>query len=117
MEKRAITVNKSVSWVNGELVVSMLKMQNAVHTVDIPQQAVDRWWQTGSILSDVTGNPASVLLDYSTPTYWDCSIGAYLYFKLPTKGVHILAFAGKGTQAHVAYLTKIMLRKKKCRYS
>ena len=26
------------------------------------------------------------LLDYSTPTYRDCSIGAYLYSKLPSKG-------------------------------
>lgn len=27
-----------------------------------------------------------VLLDYSTPTYRDCSVGAYLYSKLPSKG-------------------------------
>lgn len=67
-----------------------------------------------------SGNPAGVLLgadggqgtlrvllDYSTPTYRDCSIGAYLYSKLPSKGVHTLVFAGKGSQAHAAYLTKM----------
>lgn len=48
-----------------------------------------------------------VLLDYSTPTYRDCSIGAYLYSKLPSKGIHTLVFAGNGSQAHAAYLTKM----------
>ena len=48
-----------------------------------------------------------VLLDYSTPTYRDCSIGAYLYSKLPSKGIHTLIFAGQETQTHAAYLTKM----------
>mgnify|MGYP002516024842 FL=1 len=48
-----------------------------------------------------------VLLDYSTPTYRDCSIGAYLYARLPSRGVHTLTFAERGTPAHVAYLTKM----------
>ena len=48
-----------------------------------------------------------VLLDYSTPTYRDCSIGAYLYSKLPSRGVHTLVFAGAAAQAHAAYLTKM----------
>lgn len=48
-----------------------------------------------------------VLLDYSTPIYRDCSIGAYLYSKLPSMGIHTLVFAGKGSQAHAAYLTKM----------
>ncbi len=41
VEKRTITVNKSVSRINGELVVSEPKTQNSVRTVAIPQQAVD----------------------------------------------------------------------------
>ena len=48
-----------------------------------------------------------VLLDYSTPAYRDCSIGAYLYSKLPAKGVHTLLFAEEGSQAHRAYLEKM----------
>lgn len=48
-----------------------------------------------------------VLLDYSTPIYRDCSIGAYLYSKLPSMGIHTLVFAGKVSQAHAAYLTKM----------
>ena len=66
------------------------------------------------------GDPAGVLLgtddgqgtldvklDYSTPTYRDCSIGAYLYGKLPSKGVRTLIFEGEETGAHAAYLTKM----------
>lgn len=66
------------------------------------------------------GDPAGVLLgkeegqgtlrvslDYSTPTYRDCSIGAYLYGKLPSLGVHTLVYAGEESQAHAAYLAKM----------
>ena len=49
----------------------------------------------------------TVLLDYSTPTYRDCSIGAYLYPKLPSRGIHTLVFGEGGSQAHAAYLTKM----------
>ena len=48
-----------------------------------------------------------VLLDYSTPTYRDCSIGAYLYARLPSKGFRTLVFTGEETPAHAAYLTKM----------
>ena len=48
-----------------------------------------------------------VQLDYSTPTYRDCSIGAYLYARLPEKGIHTLLFTGRASQAHTAYLTKM----------
>ena len=48
-----------------------------------------------------------VKLDYSTPTYRDCSIGASLYAKLPSKGVHTLVFEGEESKAHAAYLTKM----------
>lgn len=57
-----------------------------------------------------------VLLDYSTPTYRDCSIGAYLYSKLPSRGVNTLVFAGTETQAHAAYLTKIGFTKENGAY-
>lgn len=48
-----------------------------------------------------------VALDYSTPTYRDCSIGAYLYARLPSRGIHTLVFAGQGSRAHMAYLSKM----------
>lgn len=49
----------------------------------------------------------NVRLDYSTPTYRDCSIGAYLYAKLPSKGVHTLIFEGEESKVHAAYLIKM----------
>lgn len=48
-----------------------------------------------------------VLLDYSTPTYRDCSIGAYLYSRLPSRGINTLVFTGKASKAHIAYLAKM----------
>ena len=80
-----------------------------------PEQASDRVY-----IVCCCGNPAGVLLgtdlgqgtlrvmlDYSTPTYRDCSIGTYLYAKLPSLGVHTLVFAEQESQAHAAYLTKM----------
>lgn len=58
----------------------------------------------------------NVRLDYSTPTYRDCSIGAYLYTKLPSKGVHALVFEGEGSEAHAAYLTKMGFTKENGAY-
>lgn len=76
-----------------------------------------------------SGDPAGVLLgreegqgtlrvslDYSTPTYRDCSIGAYLYGKLPSLGVHALAYDGEESQAHAAYLTKMGFVKERGEY-
>lgn len=48
-----------------------------------------------------------VLLDYSTPTYRDCSIGAYLYANLGPRGVRTLVYAEQESQAHADYLTKM----------
>lgn len=48
-----------------------------------------------------------VALDYSVPAYRDCSVGAYLYSKLPAKGIHTLMYSEKGSESHRAYLTKM----------
>lgn len=66
------------------------------------------------------GNPAGILLgtqnadgilevalDYSTPAYRDCSIGTYLYSKLPSKGIRTLTYSGEESEKHVSYLTKM----------
>lgn len=57
--------------------------------------------------TEVGQGTLNVRLDYSTPTYRDCSIGTYLYGKLPSKGVHALIFEGEESKAHAAYLTKM----------
>lgn len=66
------------------------------------------------------GNPAGVLLgkkngygtidvvlDYSVPAYRDCSVGTYLYSKLPAKGISTLTYAEKESETHKDYLVKM----------
>lgn len=53
-----------------------------------------------------------VLLDYSTPTYRDCSIGAYLYANLASREIHTLVYAERESQAHADYLVKMGFVKK-----
>ena len=63
------------------------------------------------------GNPASVLLgkekgvidivlDYSIPTYCDCSVGTYLYSQLSTQGIRTLEYCLADTEEHIAYMKK-----------
>ena len=66
------------------------------------------------------GNPAGILLgqqdsdgamdvfiDYSVPTYRDCSVGGYLYQNLPGLGVSKLVSARPAADSHQAYLEKM----------
>ena len=63
------------------------------------------------------GDPAGVLLgrktedgvldislDYTTPTYRDCSVAKYLHDKLPAQGIHTLLTSQSKAKGHVAYL-------------
>ena len=85
----------------------------AVETVDRAYIVCCGGNPAGVLLGTDSGNGTlQVTLDYSTPTYRDCSIGSYLYAKLPAKGIHTLVFAGPESQAHTAYLTKMGFTKK-----
>ncbi len=46
-------------------------------------------------------------IDYSTPVYRDCSVGTFLYAKLPGHGVKKLQFAQRGAEEHMAYMSKM----------
>lgn len=48
-----------------------------------------------------------ILVDYAIPTYRDCSVGNYLYSKLPAMGMTSLEFGQTETEAHVAYMKKM----------
>lgn len=62
----------------------------------------------GMMLGKDLGNGVlDIVLDYSTPAYRDCSVGAYAYSKLQAKGVKKLQFAQAASEAHTAYLTKM----------
>ena len=47
-----------------------------------------------------------LFVDYSTPTYRDCSVGEYLYSQLKEKGIKELVYKGKEA-AHIEYLKKV----------
>lgn len=47
-----------------------------------------------------------ISVDYSTPTYRDCSVGKYLYGRLPEQGIRTLLYAGK-SKKHEEYLIKM----------
>ena len=47
-----------------------------------------------------------VAVDYSIPAYRDCSVGAFLYSKLPSLGVRKLT-CSCGTPKHIEYMSKM----------
>lgn len=47
-----------------------------------------------------------IVLEYTTPTYRDCSVGTYLYSELSKAGVKKLTFANKA-EKHEPYLQKM----------
>lgn len=52
------------------------------------------------------GGALEILLDYSTPEYRDCSVGKYLYSRLPELKVESLVFSREPGK-HEAYLKKM----------
>ena len=60
----------------------------------------------GVLLGTRSGERFDILLDYTTPTYRDCSVGRFIYEKLPSFGITALTCAAD-TPAHTAYLEKM----------
>ena len=60
----------------------------------------------GVLIGKTAGSELDVDLDYSTPVYRDCSVGTYLYSKLPEYGIRALKCTA-GTADHDDYLTKM----------
>ena len=70
------------------------------------------------------GNPAGILLgkcvngifdvqiEYSTPMYRDCSVGKYLYSKLPDMKIRSLQYSQALTDEHRSYLEKMGYQQK-----
>ena len=56
------------------------------------------------------GGALEILLDYSTPEYRDCSVGKYLYSRLPELGVDSLTYSREPLK-HEEYLRKMGFRR------
>lgn len=62
----------------------------------------------GFLLGKDRGNGVlEVIADYSTPAYRDCSVGKYLYSKLPECGIEKLTCGFVQVPKHKEYLTKM----------
>ena len=61
----------------------------------------------GVLMGDVEGSTLDILVDYSTPTYRDCSVGLFLHSQLPQEGIKSLRFAKTVAEGHESYLKKM----------
>lgn len=66
----------------------------------------------GVLLGKESEGVIDVMIDYSTPTYRDCSVARYLYSKLPSKAIDALLFSQKGSEKHIEYMSKMGFVKK-----
>lgn len=61
----------------------------------------------GLLLGNISENGVlDITADYTTPTYRDCSVGKYLYSKLPEHGIRKLVYSGS-CEHHKNYLLKM----------
>lgn len=61
----------------------------------------------GLMLGNITENGVlEISVDYASPKYRDCSLGTFLYSKLPEKGIHKLVYSQEPGQ-HRQYLEKM----------
>ena len=65
----------------------------------------------GLMLGKSTEDAFEVLVDYSTPTFRDCSVGEFLYSQLPSFGVVRLSCTAESPE-HAAYLEKMGFAKR-----
>jgi hypothetical protein len=62
----------------------------------------------GILLGNYVGeDTVDVMLDYAMPEYRDCSVGRFLYARLPEQGVRRLRYNKTLTPAHEKYLLKL----------
>lgn len=61
----------------------------------------------GVLVGDEKDGEIDMLIDYSTPSYRDCSVGTYLYSQLPAKNIKKLVYAQNKTELHVSYMNKM----------
>ncbi len=61
----------------------------------------------GILLGSRQGDAVDIAVEYTTPAYRDCSVGAYLYPKLAALGIHTLRLANPVSDGHKTYLQKM----------
>lgn len=56
---------------------------------------------------EMGGGVVDAFIDYTTPAYRDCSVGTFLYSKLPLHGIRKLVLSRRQTDDHSDYLHKM----------
>ena len=56
---------------------------------------------------DMGSGIVDVVIDYTTPAYRDCSVGAFLYAGLVLQGINKLVFSQSRSESHTSYLNKM----------
>ena len=64
----------------------------------------------GVMIGKVVGDELNVCLDYATPVYRDCSVGAYMYERLPEFGINGLLCSSE-SEKHSEYLKSMGFQK------
>lgn len=120
---RVKKTNRHYDLIKGNIEEPFLKYLLMHYKNDIevyfPGLNIDRYWINTAMVVCCDAIPAGVLLgrknaegvleiivDYSTPTYRDCSVGKYLYDKLSAEGIRKLKFCGN-YEKHETYLQKM----------
>lgn len=65
----------------------------------------------GVLLGEKKNNSFEINIEYTTPTYRDCSVGKYLYACAGEKGIKTFAFINNPSEEHEAYLKKMGYKK------
>lgn len=61
----------------------------------------------GVLVGKEKGSTFDIIIDYSTPTYRDCSVAKFLYKELANKGIKTLEFNELLSDAHRKYMEKM----------
>lgn len=61
----------------------------------------------GVLLGKENDDSFEINIEYTTPTYRDCSVGKYLYSSLKENSIRSLVFVNNPSEAHVSYMKKM----------
>lgn len=61
----------------------------------------------GMFLGTKKGDTFDINIEYTTPSYRDCSVGKYMYSLLPSRGIKHLTYRHGPSEGHKPYLIKM----------
>lgn len=65
----------------------------------------------GVLLGEEKNGTFNINIEYTTPTYRDCSVGKYLYSSIKEKNINSFVFNHEASEGHASYLNKMGFNK------